>query len=92
MILYKINFVFAVVLFLLTITYRNDLVHSMARDIEQAKLFLGIWNWVMLVSLLLSSVQSLVFASRHGGIYYILSVLAIVLLLVTAFGMFIMPR
>jgi hypothetical protein len=68
MISYKINCVFAVVLFLLTITYRNDLDHSLVRDIEQAKLFLGIWNWIMLVSLLLFSVQSLVFAFRYRGI------------------------
>ncbi len=92
MVLYKVNFVFAIVLFILTVTYRNEAVYAIVSNIQHAKLFLTIWNWIMLVSLLFSSIQSLFFVSRYGGVYYLLSVLAIVLLLFTAFGMFIMPR
>lgn len=92
MIFYKENFVFAIILFLLTITCRNEVIHAIISNIQYAKLFLTVWNWIMLVSLLIASIQSLVLVSRHGGIYYVLGILAIVLLLFTAFGMFIMPR
>jgi len=92
MMLYKINFVFAIILFILTVTYRNEAVYALVSNVQYAKLFLNIWNWIMLVSLLFSSIQSLFFVSRYGSVYYLLSVLAIVLLLFTAFGMFIMPR
>lgn len=92
MMLYKVNFVFAIVLFILTVTYRNEAVYGVISNIQHAKLFLTIWNWIMLASLLFSSIQSLFFVSRYGGIYYVLSLLAIVLLLFTAFGMFIIPR
>jgi len=92
MMLYKINFVFAIILFMLTVTYRNEAVYALVSNVQYAKLFLNIWNWIMLVSLLFSSIQSLFFVSRYGSVYYLLSVLAIVLLLFTAFGMFIMPR
>jgi len=92
MLFYKINFGFTLMLFLLTVLCRNELIYSVVNNVQQARSFLSIWNWIMLLSLFVLSIQSLILVSKYGGIYYFLSVLALGLFIFTILGMFIMPR
>ncbi|HMR20095.1 MAG TPA: hypothetical protein PKA53_12410, partial [Sphingobacterium sp.] len=53
---------------------------------------LSIWNWLMLFSLAVGTIQTLILTYKSGEIPYAwISVLVIVCLIMTAIGMFIVP-
>lgn len=92
MLFYRINLVFSILLFLITMINRNDIVYELINNVKQARLILIIWNWVMLISLSLCFLQSLLLMDQNRKVYYFLSAFSMILLLFTALGMFIMPK
>lgn len=88
---YIFNLGFGLLLFLLTISCRNDLAYTWFEDVKAVGLYIEVWNWVMLLSLLFTAVFSARLARQYAGIYAFYFGFSIILLVLTAFAMFIMP-
>lgn len=89
---YKINLAFGIISFLITISFRTEATYSIIDDIHTASTVLEVWNWLMLISLGIGSIQTVILAYKFGGILYaLLSILVIVCLILTAIGMFLVP-
>ncbi|PRD56740.1 hypothetical protein C5749_05795 [Sphingobacterium gobiense] len=89
---YKLNLAFGVISFLITILFRTEMIYSIIDDIHIASTVLEVWNWLMLISLSIGSIQTLILTYKFGGaVYYLWSILIITLLIFTAMGMFLIP-
>lgn len=90
---YKFNLLFGILLFLVTISFRNDIVYGAIDDWSVTSNVLNVWNWLMLISLGIAVVQTIILTSRFGGVLYcLLCVLLIVFLIIATIGMFIVPE
>lgn len=89
---FKINLAFGIISFLITISFRTEMIYSIIDDIHTASTVLEIWNWLMLISLGIGSVLTLILTYKFGGVvYYLWSILIIALFIFTAMGMFLVP-
>lgn len=64
---YKANLVLGIVSFLVTISFRNEMIYGVFDDVHLARTVLMIWNWGMLISMAISVMQTLNFTFRDGG-------------------------
>ncbi len=89
---YKINLAFGIISFLITISFRTEMIYSIIDDIHTALTILEVWNWLMLISLGIGSVQTAILTYKFGGVvYYLWCTLIMALLIFTAIGMFLVP-
>jgi len=89
---YTSNLLFGIFLFLVTVTFRTNMIFGVVENVGLASTILGIWNWFMLLSLAIAALQTLAFAYKNGGIRYVfLSMLVIICLIITFIGMFLIP-
>ena len=90
---YKLNFGFAVLLFVLTITYRNRILSVITDDIKLIQTLLTSWNIIMLISLGVLFLHS-IWLGYKGIIlwYYLIGGLALVMLAISIVGIFLIPR
>lgn len=91
---YKVNFGFLVLLFLLTITYRNKILHSLTDNVKLTQNFLSVWNIVMLVCLSVLFLHSiwLGYNKQHSWYYYLFGGIAFMMLAVSVIAVFLSPR
>lgn len=89
---FKINLAFGIISFLITMSFRTEMIYSVIDDIHTASTVLQVWNWLMLISLGIGSIQTLILTYKFGGVvYYLWSILIIALFIFTAMGMFLIP-
>ncbi len=68
------------------------MVYGVVDNVGQASTIITIWNWCMLLSLAIATLQTLAFTYKNGGIRYVfLSILVIICLIITFIGMFLIP-
>ncbi len=89
---YKIKLAFGIISFLITISFRTEMIYSIVDDIHTASTIFEVWNWLMLISLGIGSIQTLILTYKFGGVvYYLWSILIIAFLIFTAMGMLLVP-
>ena len=89
---YKINLAFGIISFLITISFRTEMIYSIVDDIHTASTIFEVWNWLMLISLGIGSIQTLILTYKFGGVvYYLWSILIIAFLIFTAMDMLLVP-
>lgn len=90
---YKLNFGFAVLLFVLTITYRNRILYGITDDIKLIQTLLTSWNIIMLISLGVLFLHSIWLGYKGTSLwYYLIGGLALVMLAISIIGIFLTPR
>jgi len=89
---YTYNLLFGIFLFLITLTFRTNMIYGFVDNVGLASTIIAIWNWLMFVSLAIAALQSLALTYKNGGIQYVfLSILVIICLIITLIGMFLTP-
>jgi hypothetical protein len=91
---YKLNFGFSVLLFLLTITYRNKILYGLTDNVKLTQSFLSVWNIIMLICLSVLFLHSiwLGYNKQNSWYYYLFGVIAFVMLAVSVIGIFLTPK
>ena len=89
---YKCNLIFGISSFLITVTVRTSIIYSAVDNVGLASTITIIWNWFMLLSLAIATIQTFVFTYKNGGIIHVLlCILVIICLIITSLGMFLIP-
>lgn len=90
---YKLNFCISIFLFLLTITYRNKILHNLTNNVKTIQNLLVAWNIVMLISIALLLLYSLWIGYKYSNWrFYAFGGIALVMLLISIIGIFVTPR
>jgi hypothetical protein len=90
---YKLNFGFAVLLFVLTITYRNRILNGLTDNVKSIQNLLTSWNVIMLVCLSVLFLHSIRLGYKGLSLwYYLIGGLALIMLMVSIIGIFFTPR
>ena len=91
--LYKINLLFGLILFFVTILLRGELVYSVFHYWAIALSILNVWNWLMLLSLGIAAIQTINLTYKFGGVLNcLLCILVIVFLIIATIGIFIVAE
>jgi len=89
---YTYNLLFGISSFLITVTVRTNIIYGAVENVSVASTIITIWNWFMLLSLVIAALQTLAFTYKNGGIRYVLlSILVIICFIITFIGMFLIP-
>lgn len=89
---YKCNLIFGISSFLITITVRTNVIYGIVDNVGLASAILTVWNWFMLLSLAIGTIQTLAISYKNGEMQHVfLSMLVIVCLIITFIGMFLIP-
>lgn len=89
---YKCNLIFGISSFLVTITFRTNVIYGTVENVSVASTIITIWNWLMLLSLAIAALQTLALSYKNGGIQYVfLNILLVICLIITLIGMFLIP-
>ncbi len=90
---YKLNFGCAVVLFVLTMTYRNEILYGFTDDVEFIQTLLTGWNIIMLMSLGVLFLHNIRLGYKRISLsYHLLGGLALVMLAISIIGIFLTPK